>query len=115
MGILDKISFSSSNVAQPFTGIGGTTDGLIATAALVTATTVGNSANLMRGSWVADATNGTGTFIFNAAGADILYTYDADAAAATIAFRSVVLVGNGAVVTGGAHAFDTGVITLTLS
>jgi Ca2+-binding RTX toxin-like protein len=114
MGVGDKITFGT-NSATAFDGIAAVTVGKIATAVLMTATTVDNSANLMRGSWIADSTTGSGTFIYNTAGADLMYVYDSDPTVGTLAFKSVVLVGVGGVVTGGAHAHNAGEITMTLS
>ena len=114
MGVGDKITFGT-NTAAAFDGIDAVTVGKIATAVLMTDTTVDNSANLMRGSWIADSTTGSGTFIYNTAGADMMYTYDSNPTVGTLAFKSVILVGVGGVVTGGAHAHAGGVITMTLS
>ena len=114
MGVGDKITYSTSG-AGAFDGVAATTVGKMATAALMTALTVDNSANLMRGSWIADSTTGSGTFIYNTAGSDLMYAYDSDPTVGTMAFKSVVLVGVGGVVTGGTHTHSAGEITVTLT
>jgi Ca2+-binding RTX toxin-like protein len=114
MGVGDKITFGT-NSATAFDGIDAVTVGKMATAVLMTALTVDNSANLMRGSFIADTTAGSGTFIVNlTAGADLMYVYDSDATVGTLAFKSVVLVGAGGVITGGTHA-GTAEITVTFT
>jgi len=113
MGVGDLITFSSSS-GTAFTGVGAAGAGVHVTAAITTATTAANTTNLMRGSWVADTTTGSGTFIFNAAGADMMVVIDTDSAAAVEAFKSVILVGVGGVITGGTHA-GTAEMTLTFS
>lgn len=108
----DTIDFVSSS-GTAFDGIGAVTVGKIATAALTTATTVDNSANLMRGDWVAGSTTGSGTFVFDSAGADTMYIVDLDPVVATLDMEAIILVGTAGVT--GSHAEATGTITLTLA
>jgi hypothetical protein len=109
----DLITFTAS-ANGPFDGIAGAANGKMVAAAATNATLAANAGNLIRGSWVAGSTTGSGTFVVNtAAGADTLYVYDSDAAQATQAYQAIVLVGTVGV--GGTHTHAGGVITLTLS
>jgi hypothetical protein len=66
-----------------------TDDAFIST--ISTSALVNNGATLLRGDYIAGAT--TSTFISSATGADTLFVYDADEAAATTSYEAVVLVG----------------------
>ena len=110
----DTIRFADSGGLDAFTAVGVAGDGVFVTAALVTTTTVANSANLIRGSWVEGTTTGSGTFIADSAGADTLYVADVDGTNATNDFEAIVLVGTAGVT--GNHAFVAGgTIELTLA
>jgi Ca2+-binding RTX toxin-like protein len=97
-----------------YTAVGDGTTTTLLTAAAVTAVTADNATNLMRGSWIAGSTTGSGTFVFSATGADTMYTYDANGVDNTMAFQSIILVGTSANLTGN-HAYADNVITLTLA
>jgi Ca2+-binding RTX toxin-like protein len=96
-----------------YTAAGDGTTTTFLTAAATTALTADNGANLMRGSWIADTVTGSGTFVFNASGADTMYTYDADGTDNVLAFQSVILIGTTGLT--GNHAYNANVITLTLA
>ena len=109
----DIITLTSSS-GTAFATIGAAADGAMVGAAATTGTLAQNAGNLIRGSWVAGSTTGSGTFVVNtAAGADTLYVYDSNAAQATAAYQAVVLVGTAGV--GGTHTVAGAVISLTLS
>jgi Ca2+-binding RTX toxin-like protein len=54
---------------------------------------VDNTFALIRGSWIADTTIGSGSFIQNSSGADTLFVIDANQATAGQSFEAVVLIG----------------------
>jgi Ca2+-binding RTX toxin-like protein len=72
---------------------------------------VDNTFALIRGSWIAGTTTGSGTFIQNAAGADTLFVVDADQATAGQSYEAVVLVGV-AGITGTASTVANTIVTL---
>ena len=115
----DKLRFADTGGAHAFTAVHATTaaDGVFITAALTTATTAANTANLIRGSWVEGTTTGAGTFVVDTAGSDTLYVADLDGGNSTgeIDLEAVVLVGTSGVT--GNHAFVAGgsMIELTLA
>lgn len=75
---------------------------------------VDNTFELVRGSWIAGTTTGSGTFIQNIAGTDTLFIIDADnAAGGAVSFEAVVLVGTANVT--GTATLAAGVVAVTLA
>jgi len=110
----DIITFTSTS-GTAFATLNNTAANGTMVAAASTGTTLAvNQANLIRGSWVAGSTTGSGTFVVNTtAGADTLYVYDSDATQATNAFVAVVLVGTAGVT--GTHTTANNIMSLTLA
>jgi hypothetical protein len=110
----DILTLTSSSVTAFATLNDVAANGTMVAAAATSGTLAQNAGNLIRGSWVAGSTTGSGTFVVNtAAGADTLYVYDSDAAQGAAAYQAVVLVGTAGV--GGTHTVNGAVISLTLS
>lgn len=74
---------------------------------------VDNTFALIRGSWAASTTTGSGTFIADAAGLDTLFVIDAAEATNAQSFEAVVLVGTRGVTSTAAAA--AGEVTITLA
>ncbi|MCK6411340.1 MAG: hypothetical protein L6Q55_02815 [Azonexus sp.] len=73
---------------------------------------VDNTFELVRGSWVAGTTTGSGTFIQSATGNDTLFVIDADQTTGGQSYEAVVLVGVGATLSGTATTVANTIITL---
>jgi len=111
MGTSDVISFTATG----YTGVGNAATGIFQTALLTTATLTENTGNAIRGSWAADTTTGSGTFIVNSSGADTLLIWDANDVAATYAAQAVVLVGVTGVTAAATEPVDNSTIVITLT
>jgi Ca2+-binding RTX toxin-like protein len=94
-----------------YTGVGANANNTLFDAADLDLTNgiVDNTFAVIRGSWIAGATTGSGTFIQSAAGADSLFVIDANQTTAGQSYEAVVLVGV-AGITG--TASDTTIVTL---
>ena len=109
MGNGDTIQLSGLGYATA----GGAAGATQFVATFSTSTLAENSGVVLRGSWAAGTTVGSGTFIANAVGADTLFIVDANQATNTSSYEAIVLVGT--VATAATAATDGGLVTVTLT
>jgi len=120
------VSITSADVLTGFStgdiinvnGLGYTSTGTAATNTLVTAADTSitngiadNTHAVIRGSWIAGSTTGSGTFIQATSGADVMFLIDEDNATSGQSYGAIILSGQGGTVTG-ATASGTGASTI---